>query len=147
MIDFALEKGAPFIDTALGRLHAGIFGSGRAARSTDVAIINTLNKTFRITANKCHSSGGWSSTLLPEYEIPPKSSVAYGAESHGFMTGLSDCKVEYKSTDGQATFWVSVSNPYYGSNYNDKGHTGAVRNIQIIAGNGNNNVVKFVLEG
>jgi hypothetical protein len=37
-------------------------------------------------------SGIFSSTMLPPHEIPPKSSVVYGCESNGFLTGATGCR-------------------------------------------------------
>jgi len=144
ILETAQKYSAPFTKTALERIHAGIFGSGRAARSFDVTIYNTHDQTFHMTRNGCYGSGGWSSTLLPEFEIPPHKAVAYGAESHGVFTGLSNCKVEYRSTDGTKNFWISVTNPYVGGNHAEHGSSSNIR-IQPIVGNGNNNEGRFIL--
>ncbi len=39
----------------------------------------------------------------------------FGCESSGFVSGCTDCKVEYKS-DAGFIFWVSISNRYVGDN-------------------------------
>jgi hypothetical protein len=47
VLDKVTEYALKLADTAFERLKSEIFGSGRAVRSTDSAIYNRLNKTFR----------------------------------------------------------------------------------------------------
>lgn len=112
LTDLAIQLGAPFAKTALERLHGSIFGSGRAARSTDVAIINKSKHSFKLAGNSC-SHGVYSTGLFPEFDIAAKSSSVFGVESHGLFTGV-ECTTRYQSADG-AFFEVRSNNPYVGS--------------------------------
>jgi len=87
----ATKLGAPFAKTTLERLHSVIFGSGRATRSTDIIIHNMSDESFFYVSSTTES-GIFSSTMLPPHEIPPKSSVVYGCESNGFLTGATGCR-------------------------------------------------------
>ena len=91
LIAEATKLGAPFAKTGLERIHNEIFGSGRAARSTDVIIHNTSDETF-LYVTSTTDSGVFSSSMLPPHEIPAKSSVVYGCESNGFLTGATGCR-------------------------------------------------------
>jgi len=116
LLDEAKEYRAPFINTALERLHGNLFGTGRATRCTDVIIFNKLDRAFKLQADSC-DDGSWTGTMFPEYEIPAQSSVVHGAESNSFLTGLWACKTTYQSQDAdKVKFTVAVSNPYVGKN-------------------------------
>jgi len=142
LIKMATDFVAPFTDSSVKKLHSKLFGSGRAARSTDVAIINTTGRTFKLRENGC-KSGGWTGTLFPENIIEAHHSIVYGAESAGFMTGVTKCWVKYKSTDG-SSFTVRTSNPYFGRNKARGEGTGVF--VKTLIGKGINNLVRFIVE-
>ncbi len=91
MIEEAINLGAPFAQTALDKIHGQIFGSGRAARSTDVIIHNTSDESF-VYVKSSTETGDFSSSLLPPHEIPAKTSEVYGCESNGVLTGATECR-------------------------------------------------------
>jgi hypothetical protein len=65
--------------------------SGRAARSTDVVIFNASDESFQLMSSTT-DSGIFTSSMLPPHEIPAKSSVIYGCESNGVLTGATECR-------------------------------------------------------
>jgi hypothetical protein len=82
--------------------------------------------------------------MLPVFEIPPLTCVVHGVESHGFLTGATDCKVRYVSvSDPQVFFELSTSNPYAGDNHSESVQNGV--QVNIITGGGNNNAVHFTI--
>jgi len=91
LIEEAVKLGAPFAETALQQIHGQIFGSGRAARSTDIIIHNMSDEDFLFKRSSV-DTGDFSSSMLPPHEIPAKTSVVYGCESNGFFTGATECR-------------------------------------------------------
>lgn len=134
--------GAPFAKTALERLHGSIFGSGRAARSTDVAIINKSKRSFKLAGNSC-SHGGYSTNLFPELDIAAKSSSVFGMESHGVFTGV-ECSTKYQSADG-SFFEVRANNPYSGGNEGSERYSETLQVFRTVGG-GDNNQVRWVID-
>lgn len=142
LLELAKKYSAPFADTALKRLHGNVFGSGRATRSTDVAIINASKKNFSLKSNNC-AHGGYSTGLFPEPKIMSKKSSVFGMESHGFATGV-ECTTRYESSDG-SFFQVTANNPYIGSNSIKESFS---KDLQLIPtkGQGDNNQVRWIIQ-
>lgn len=138
---------APLTQTALGRVKGEIFGNGRAARSSDVIVMNKTPKTFKLRDNTCQW-GGFSSDLFPEAELPPKSTTVYGVESNGFMSGVT-CTVKYEVVEnGQGVgefVKFFVDNPYIGSNIEQSWLNGTFEIVSTL-GQGNNNQVRYVIQ-
>lgn len=126
----------------LQRLREEIFGSGRAARSSDAVIFNKSGYQFRCTSSKC-DYGGYSSSLLPEPEILAKQCTLFGMESVGLFRGLG-CTTKYESDDG-TFFELKVENPYYGQNSVSQSHSPNLFLVDVV-GSGKNNQVRLIVE-
>lgn len=68
LLEEALKYGVEISKMGLKRLSEQIWGSGRAARSSDVVIFNKSGYKFKCIFSKC-DYGGYTSSLLPEYEL------------------------------------------------------------------------------
>ena len=117
-------------------------------------LFNKSGKSFKLQNTDCET-GGWSSSLFPEHEIPPHSSVTYGGESYGLFTGVTECVVQYRSNgyngkDAQAGaevyawFEVNFSNPYIGPVLACA--TGHNVEVKVLLGRGNNNLLRVVVD-
>lgn len=137
-----MDIGAPYVETSLARIHANIFGSGRGPRTTDVILSNKSRKSFTMASNYCES-GGFHTKLFPDHELPSKTSLVYGVDANGFMTGVS-CKTRYQSSDG-TYFEVTSRNPYIGSNSMEQSHSESLK-LTPTLGVGQNNQVRWIIE-
>ncbi|OXA44751.1 uncharacterized protein LOC110857755 [Folsomia candida] len=141
LITKADNHGAKFMENCHPK-NKGLWKS-RAARSSDVVIVNKTKFHFKLTSES-KSSGVWTEEMLPVSDINPKRSVLFGCQSRGFMTGCTECCVSYKSKCGNAEFTVYTSNPFVGAK-----HAGAkfASNVTVATnlGQQNNNMVCFTV--
>ncbi len=94
--------------------------------------------------NQSRDSGVWTETMLPVSEIFPKSSIIYGCQSRGIMTGCTECTLEYRSSCGKAAFTIYSSNPYVGGKHAGAKSATKVTVATSVAQN-NNNFVCFTV--
>jgi len=142
LIELAVKYGVPFAETCLKRLADDLFGSGRATRSTDAVIFNKSSFKFKCTLTKC-DCGSYTSSLLPEHEILPKTSSVFGMESTNFLRGL-ECATKYQSVDG-TFFEIKTSNPMFGKNsLSELSSPNLI--LTHTLGSGNNNQIQWIVE-
>lgn len=132
----AADAGMTLVKQA--KIMSAVFGEGGSARSTDVAIVNRTGK--KLTLRDCSQESGGFKDLPPE-NIQPGEVVVYRVESHGFMTGCTECQVIYDDKDTGDVYAWFTSNPYMGSNHG--GDRGGVVTVRI--GLGNNSTARVVL--
>ena len=142
LVNEAIKLNAPFTQTTVGRLHGEIFGSGRAARSSDILVFNAADTSLHLHSTGCEW-GGYSSNLFPETVIPAKKSSVFGIESNGFLSGVT-CNTKYKSSDGNSWVFFHVDNPYIGHNVIYSRSSSDLTVVETL-GQGNNNQVRFLI--
>lgn len=142
LFEEALKYGVKISKMTLERLSEQIFGSGRAARSSDVVIFNKSGHKFKCISSKC-DYGGFSSSLLPEYELLSKECTLFGTESISLFRGVQ-CTTKYANDRG-TFFELTVDNPYNGKN--SVSTSGSPNLILIdVVGTGKNNQVRLIVE-
>lgn len=92
----------------------------RAVRQTKISIENKTNEKFerRNFKNPNENYGGsgiWSVEYLPPETIVRRSKVQFECESNGFMTGVTEARVEYYDSEGRGIYF-KTGNPYIGAN-------------------------------
>lgn len=142
----AIEMKAPFTKTSIERLQGPDFGRDRAARSSDIVVFNATDETFQLKKNEC-PYGGFSTGLLPEYEIQSHSSSVYGTESNGKAQGVLSIVdyngLEYEKYDGKY-FNAHVENPLIGRN-NEAHWNSPEFDVIATVGVGLNNQVRYII--
>lgn len=140
---------APFSEVAMKRLHGQRFGSiGRATRTSDVVVINKTDKKFHLKSSNCQW-GGYSSELLPEQTIGPKSSTVYGMDSTSAKEGVS-CTVLYQYIDNKGAPTGEYFKMVLDNTYNGYIGEQLMKNVTFetvsTLGQGYNNQVRLVLQ-
>ena len=120
----AADVSKAFASKATLKLMSSIFGEGKDARSTDVAIVNNTGRTLYLGGHVIGSggSGGWVGDFPPE-ELKPNVVAVYRVASHGVSTGCTECEVSYsrheknQGNHAACEYRWYTSNPYCGANH------------------------------